>query len=134
MSAVPTPVPIRVDSGALVAELRPALVRYFERRCGNASEAEDLAQETIARALAHAGWTSIDRARGYIFRSGVNLWRDRRRRLRARGTKVDCDDPDAQSIAEDRTPERVVGGEEELSRIAMALAELHPRTRDVFVL
>jgi RNA polymerase sigma factor (sigma-70 family) len=134
MSSAPAPTAEPFDSRVLIAELRPALVSYFERRCGNVSEAEDLAQETIARALAHAGWTSMDRARGYIFRIGVNLWRDRRRRRLVRGVSVDFDDPTTHGITEDRSPERVVGGEEELRCIAIALTELHPRTRDVFVL
>jgi RNA polymerase sigma-70 factor (ECF subfamily) len=63
------------DSIALVAPLRPALVKYFLRKSGNAAEAEDLAQDVLVRALGKARWESAEQAKGYIFRIAVNRWR-----------------------------------------------------------
>lgn len=122
------------DSTAFIADLRPALVAYFQRRCGNAAEAEDLAQDVILRALSHAEWTSAEEARGYIFRIALNRWRDRGRRKLTHGTEIDWDDESALSVREEISPERVLNSQEQLRRIASALQELEARTRDVFVL
>ena len=122
------------DSTAFIADLRPALVAYFLRRCGNAAEAEDLAQDVILRALSHAEWTSAEEARGYIFRIALNRWRDRGRRKLTHGTEIDWDDESALSVREEFSPERVLSSQEQLRRIASALQELEARTRDVFVL
>jgi RNA polymerase sigma factor (sigma-70 family) len=119
---------------AFIADLRPALVAYFQRRCGNAAEAEDLAQDVILRALSHAEWTSVEEARGYIFRIALNRWRDRGRRKVTHGTEIDWDDDSTLAVAEEISPERVLGSQEQLRRIASALQELDARTRDVFVL
>lgn len=121
-------------STAFIADLRPALVAYFQRRCGNAAEAEDLAQDVILRALSHAEWSSPEEARGYIFRIALNRWRDRGRRKVTHGTEIDWDDDSALSAGEEISPERVLTGQEQLRRVAAALQELEPRTRDVFVL
>jgi RNA polymerase sigma factor (sigma-70 family) len=119
---------------AFIADLRPALVAYFQRRCGNAAEAEDLAQDVILRALNHAEWTSVEEARGYIFRIALNRWRDRGRRKVTHGTEIDWDDESTLGVAEEISPERVLSSQEQLRRIASALQALEERTRNVFVL
>jgi len=119
---------------SVVAPFRPALVKYFMRKCGNTAEAEDLAQDVLVRALAHAGWESRDRAKGYIFRIAVNRWHDRIRQGHRHGTVVPWDDAAAYAQVEECSPERVLSSEEELHQIIAALQELNERTRDVFVL
>lgn len=47
MSTDPDP----VDTPGLVADMRPALLKYFRRRTGSAAEAEDLTQDVLLRAL-----------------------------------------------------------------------------------
>ncbi len=124
-----------VDSAALVAQMRPALVRFFRRRCGKLSEAEDLAQEVILRGLSGAHWSSSEQAKGYIFRTAINLWRDRQRRLRVHDdAEVAWEDGITLGVSEDIAPERVLSSEEELHRVQAALLELNERTRDVFML
>jgi len=122
----------------IVAQMRPALVKYFRRKCGGTDEAEDLAQDVLVRALRHATWESLEQAKGYIFRSAVNRWRDRKRMTRTHGTAVGWDG-DANHVLDEEinegiTPERVLIGEQELHCVAMALQELNERTRDVFML
>lgn len=129
-----SPRPTATDSAAFVAELRPALVAFFQRRCGNPAEAEDLAQDVLVRALTHARWRSTEEARGYIFRIAINRWRDRGRRKLAHGTEVEWSDDRIDPIDEDISLERVLSGREELRRIVGALGELHERTRDVLVM
>jgi RNA polymerase sigma-70 factor (ECF subfamily) len=122
------------DGVGYVANLRPALVRYFTRKTGSAVEAEDLAQDVIVRALTHAHWKTQAQAKGYIFRSAVNRWRDRRRRLRTQGVIVDWNEDSAVESGAEKSPERVLIGEEELSRVLQALRTMDPRSRTVLML
>src|SRR3984957_12993511 len=122
------------DSIALVAPLRPALVKYFLRKCGNTAEAEDLAQDVLVRALGKARWESAEQAKGYIFRIAVNRWHDRNRRGLTHGTVIEWDDAATFAQAEETSPERVLGSEQELHAVVAALQELGERTRDVFML
>jgi RNA polymerase sigma factor (sigma-70 family) len=121
-------------SVALVAPLRPALIKYFLRKCGSASEAEDLAQDVLERALQHARWESAEQAKGYIFRIAVNRWHDRNRRGLTRGVVVEWDDTASFAQAEETSPERVLSSEQELHAVVEALSSLSERTRDVFLL
>lgn len=134
MHVGPAPAAHPSASAELVAQLRPVLVKYFERRCGDSAEAEDLAQEVIMRALAQTGWASAEHAKAYVFRIAANLWKDRGRRLAVRGVPVPLDDVPARRAREELSPERVFIAREELRRIAAALGELGERTRAVFML
>jgi RNA polymerase sigma factor (sigma-70 family) len=133
MSANPTSA-VFSDSATLVAPLRPALVKYFLRKCGNAAEAEDLAQDVLVRALKKAQWESVEQAKGYIFRIAVNRWHDRNRRGLTHGVNVEWDDTASFAQAEESSPERVLSSEQELHAVVEALASLSERTRDVFLL
>jgi len=118
----------------LAVEMRPALVKYFRRKTGNPAEAEDLAQDVLVRALSHADWQSADQAKGYIFRTAVNRWRDRHRRLRTRGTNIAWDEQHETALGVENPPERVLMVREELQEIAQVLDGLNVRTRTVLVL
>jgi RNA polymerase sigma-70 factor (ECF subfamily) len=125
----------------IVAQMRPALLKYFERKCGSTQEAEDLTQDVLVRALGRVTWKTPEQAKGYIFRAAVNRWHDRRRRALTHGTTVEWDEAALgaagalESITNEETvPERVLIVEQELFHVATALLELSERTRDVFVL
>jgi RNA polymerase sigma factor (sigma-70 family) len=122
------------DSPLLAAEMRPALVKYFQRKTGNATEAEDLAQDVLVRALKHADWQSSEEARGYIFRAAVNRWHDHVRRRRTHGIQVPLDALAEQDCGVESPPERVLVAREELHQIARVLETLNPRTRTVLML
>jgi RNA polymerase sigma-70 factor (ECF subfamily) len=134
MSPSTAPAPETLDSAALLAQMRPALVRYFQRKCRNSAEAEDLAQDVIVRTLARTGWTSVEHAKGYLFRAAVNRWHDRERRRVTHGTEVQWSDEESFVGVEELSPERVLGVEQELQLVTAALSELGERTRDVFML
>jgi RNA polymerase sigma-70 factor (ECF subfamily) len=121
-------------NASLVAQMRPALVAFFQRRCGNPAEAEDLAQDVVVRALARGKSLSGEQANGYIFRIAVNRWRDRGRRLVSHGANVAWDEKSALAVSDGFSPERVVCGQEELHNVVSALQQLNERTRDVLVL
>jgi RNA polymerase sigma factor (sigma-70 family) len=126
------------DGPGLAARLRPALIRFFKRKTGNAVDAEDLTQDVLVRALAHSHWKTPEEARGYIFRTAVNRLHDRRRRLRTQGVTIEC----SEALLEERFQipgsqnplERVLIAQEELSEIDRALEKLPVRTRMVLVL
>lgn len=126
------------DNALVVAQMRPALVKYFKRKCGASEEAEDLAQDVLVRALGHITWKTPEQAKGYIFRSAVNRWRDRRRRDLTHGTTVEWNESvlgtEDCNTNEEIGPERVLIVEQELQHVAIALLELSERTRDVFML
>lgn len=124
----------------IVAQMRPALLKYFRRKCGAADQAEDLAQDVLVKVLAHATWKTPEQAKGYIFRSAVNRWRDYRRMSLTRGVTLAWDDAATAELTEclakneETGPEHVLIVEQELKRVAAALRQLNERTRDVFLL
>jgi RNA polymerase sigma-70 factor (ECF subfamily) len=120
-------------NASLVAQMRPALVAFFRRRCRNAAEAEDLAQDVVVRALAHSQSLSPARASGYIFQIAVNRWRDRGRRLLSHRTCVPWDEQSALTVSDAFSPERVVSAQQELVLVLGALQELGQRTREVLM-
>lgn len=130
--------PIAVDSGTddseFVADMRPALIAFFQRRTATPPEAEDLAHDVMLRALTHKRWSTTEQARGYIFRIALNRWRDRGRRKLAHGTVVDWNEEFAEGIADEISPERVLIHQQRLDAIVSALRELGVRTRDIFLL
>jgi len=119
---------------SLIAQMRPSLVKYFTRKTGSALEAEDLAQDVLVRALTHAHWKSLDEAKGYIFRTAVNRWRDLCRRRKTQGTTVVWDEQAMEESGTQNPPECVLMIREELAQIARALEEMHVRTRTVLML
>lgn len=81
------------------------LVRACLLLTGEVAEAEDLAQEALARVLER--WPEVSRMdspAGYLYRTAMNLNRKRLRRLAvaARRMALDREDRDDMAIAEDR--------------------------------
>jgi RNA polymerase sigma-70 factor (ECF subfamily) len=78
-----------IDRDAFATLVGPhldGLYAYAARLAGRASEAEDLLQETLLRALrARASLRSADRIRPWLFTIATNAWRDRQR---SRGREV----------------------------------------------
>jgi len=122
------------DNPGLVAQMRPALVRFFKRKTGSAVEAEDLAQDVLVRVLAHTNWKTPSEAKGYIFRTAINRWHDRHRRSGANGNSVAWNEEAIGELGTQNPPERVVMVMEELGQIARALEEMNVRTRTVLML
>ncbi len=125
---------VPLDNPSLAAQMRPALVKYFQRKTGNTAEAEDLAQDVLVKALGHANWVSSEEAKGYIFRAAVNRWRDHLRRRRSHGTPVALDAATESEWGVQSPPERVLVAREELHRVAQVLDSLSERTRTVLML
>ncbi len=75
-----------------MVELLPRLRRFAYALTGNMDKADDLVQETCARALASADqWQAGTRLDSWMYRIAQNLWFDRMRATKVRGEVVDVD-------------------------------------------
>jgi RNA polymerase sigma-70 factor (ECF subfamily) len=133
MKPAPLPPEPTPDGPSFAARLRPALIRFFKRKTGNAVEAEDLTQDVLVSALKHADWQTPEQAKGYIFRAAINRLHDRRRRIRTQPPTTAWQE-EFQASGSENSLERVLIVQEELAEIDRALDDLNPRTRTVLVL
>lgn len=118
---------------ALSRRLRPALMRYFQRRTASVSDAEELVQELFLRLLRRADLFELQNLDGYVFEAAANLARDRVRRHQARGGRhVHIDDIEA--ATDEPSPEQVVDGRKRMSLMLTALDGLPPRARTIVIL
>jgi len=98
---------------------RPRLYRTALSWCRDRSLAEDLAQETLVKALSKVGQLrSIDAIDGWLFRIMANLWRDHVRRDHPTDPVEDVDVP------YQVTPEQLSSQNQEIERVQRALAAL----------
>lgn len=118
---------------ALSRRLRPALMRYFQRRTQSVSDAEELVQELFLRLLRRADLFALQNLDGYVFEAAANLARDRVRRQQARGGRhIDIDD--IEPVTDQPSPEQVVDARKRLDLMLVALDGLPPRARTIVIL
>jgi RNA polymerase sigma-70 factor (ECF subfamily) len=124
---------------ALVEEHSPMVFRLAFRMTGNASDAEDVVQETFLKAHRSLGGFD-ERARfgTWVYRIAVNAAIDLIRR-RGRGTVVrpagEDDPPVVETLAsKDPQPDRVAMSGQIQRDVAAALTQLSERERAAFVL
>ena len=117
----------------LSAAYHQPLVRYFRRRVGTLEEAEDLTQEVFLRLVRRPDAEQIDNPEAFLFRTAVNLLRDRSRRGKTFSSHM-AEISDHQDRFEALSPERVLEGRQSLNSALRVLEELDERTRDVFIL
>ncbi len=128
------------DLEAKIESLRTPLMRFFLRRVRDRVEAEDLTQEVFARLLGTAKRDRVEDPQAFVFQIALNLLTDRSRRTQRRGkAQLALVDPHRVSeltmeFVEDRTPERVLEGRDDVERVVKALGELSERTRDIYLL
>jgi RNA polymerase sigma-70 factor (ECF subfamily) len=117
-----------------ILPLEAILMHYLRQNWRNASDIPDLRQEVYARVLQGAREHIPDNPKRFLLTSARNLLIN----LVRRGQVVPMDtfaDFDAFDIADEAPePDRVVIEKEELRRIALALAQLPPRTREAIEL
>ena len=123
---------------AIVAAHHGEIYRYLRRTTGQASEADDLSQETFLRAFrAYRALPQDANVRAWLFAIATNLYRNRfragkrqRRALeavRAEGSHVDGRGPEAEMLfRETRTRiEAIVAGLPLKQRLAFTLRKVH---------
>jgi RNA polymerase sigma-70 factor (ECF subfamily) len=118
----------------LFTKYRASLHRYLARLV-RMEDAAELVQETYLRLLRHGGTVQLEAmARSFLFHTATNLARDhRRRRLSHRSDQhVELD---VQEVAQEHLgPDEHLAGEQTLSMIERAIADLPSDTRTVFLL
>ena len=120
---------------------RRALVAFFRRRCRDACEAEDMAQEVFVRILGRDRTSPVENFDSYIFQTAANLLKDEARRAAVRNVKFHIVYPSADSadaadplMVDSLDPHRILESRQSLSHSLDALSELQERTRDIFIL
>ena len=115
----------------IVAHL-PRLRRFAYALTGDADSADDLVQETCARALSRLDqWRPGTRLDSWMFRIAQNIWIDRVRSRKIRGVVVDLDSvrdmagDDGRQIVENRLA---------LNKLAEGVARLPPDQRVLIAL
>lgn len=117
------------DVGALFEQHYQGLVRMLYRRTGDADRAEELAQETFARAVA----APPDNPRPWLFAVALNLVREDYRRTVRQGRRLTLlkgELTDAAAPAPDHEFDR----REAIDAVQSALALLGPRDREALLL
>jgi RNA polymerase sigma factor (sigma-70 family) len=118
---------LRAQFGELVEPHRSALWRYCLRLTGNVWDAEDLLQETLAKAFARITlfWQALE-PRAYLFRIASNTWIDTVRRARLAAEELD----EAERLADPRAADPG----ETWSAMETLVGILPPRQRVVLLL
>lgn len=116
------------DLAQLFEQYYASLVRMLYRRTGDRDRAEDLAQETFARAVA----APPDNPRPWLFAVALNLVREDGRRATTRGRRLELlrAEHDQSAAAPDAEFER----REAAARVHAALAMLNERDREALLL
>lgn len=123
------------DSGVDVLYVRhwDELCRYLRKRFGiGPPDPEDVAQETFIRFAALENRQRIDNPRAYLYRTAHNVLIDERRRLKLHGTVGGA--VGSLQESDDRTPERVLVGQERLDVLSIALRAMPAARRRSFLL
>ena len=115
------------DLARLFEEYYPSLVRMLYRRTGDRDRAEDLAQETFARAVS----APPDNPRPWLFAVALNLVREDGRKAVTRGRRLELlrNEQDRPAAGPDADYER----NEDVARVKAALARLNESLRSVSV-
>ena len=112
---------------------RQPLTAYFQRRVGSRNEAEDLTQEVFLRLVRRLDVETLDNPEAFVFRTAVNLLRDRFRRGQTQRNHL-AEVSQQQPGIEELSPERIFDSRQHLAMVMEAMEELDERSRDVFIL
>lgn len=113
-------------------ELRPRLLRLARAWCHDAALAEDLVQDSLARALSAAGQLRDEQAmESWLFSILNNVWRDH---LRARREHLDVDDLDELILSDAPGPDEDYASRQTVARVRRAVAALPLGQRQVLTL
>ena len=115
------------DVGALFEQYYEPLVRMLYRRTGDRDRAEDLAQETFARAVEAPPYNP----RPWLFAVALNLVREEGRRSVRRGRHLELS---GGSHRWTPAPDEEYVREEDRARVQRALAGLSDRDREALLL
>jgi RNA polymerase sigma-70 factor (ECF subfamily) len=122
-----------IELERLAARYYESLIRFFRRRSRSVDDAADLAQDTFAR-LSAADLRDIRQPASFLFTTALNLLRDRARSAQVRNEAFSVPAEETQLVCPAPRVERVLDGEQRIRVLEVALRELSPKCRAVFVL
>lgn len=120
-----------------VRERRQPLLRFLSRMNVQEHDAQDIAQESLARLLRYSASEPAEAWQALLYRIAINLLRDRARRARMEqriGASPGESSADADVVSPEPSPERHASGRETLERMQAAIARLPARCREVYLL
>lgn len=118
------------DLGADIVAHVAALRRYARALVGNATDADDLVQECLARVLAQMrAWREVRDLRAYLFTTLHNVFIDTGRRRRNAGAEVPIEDADGRMVVPATQTIRL-----EVRDMLNALGQLPREQREVVLL
>lgn len=119
---------METDVGRLFEMYHESLVRMLHRRTGDRDRAEDLAQETFARAVAAPPLNP----RPWLFAVALNLVREDGRRAVRQGRRLQLLKAESEQSAP--SPEEELDLNDRKAAVRAALAELNDRDREALLL
>src|SRR5579864_9358241 len=110
----------------LFREHNEALIRFLRGRVGSQNEAREVAQEAYVRLLSLDQPGAVSYLRAFLFKTAANIAIDRRRRHQ-NFDKVTGGGQLFMEFAENRTPERLVAGEQTLRHLGHLIESMPPK-------
>jgi len=107
------------------------LMRFLARAWPNRDDLTDLRQEAYTRVCEAALHSQPQSPKAFLFSIARHIMSDRRRRERVVSIQAAGDIDFSNDLIEERTPDRVVGAHQELTRLAQAFDRLPSRCREV---
>jgi RNA polymerase sigma factor (sigma-70 family) len=117
----------------LFREHNEALIRFLRARVGSRNEALEVAQEAYVRLLSLDEPGAVSYLRAFLFKTAANIAIDRRRRYQSYDHKVTGGQLFTE-FAENRTPERLLAGEQTLRRLEGLIESMPPKCQASFVM
>jgi len=107
---------------------------YLVKRTSVRHEADDVLQEVYLRLARMPPRTSILNLKSFVFKTAMNLLRDRSRRVYTRmmGAALTTDDIDVPDVCAD--PQRILESRQTLSSVVRTVSALKPNTQRAFLL
>ncbi len=118
----------------LVRSNEAELGAYLRRRLPSVSDAADASQEVFLRMCRVHRPARIENPRAFLFRTAHNIVQDYYRKRRIKETSLETVSGEWEMRSSDPTPERVLYGKEWWSAYCVAINELTPRCRRVFIM
>jgi RNA polymerase sigma-70 factor (ECF subfamily) len=119
--------------------MRGMLLRFLTARLGNSASAEDVYQELFIRLRQTKLPDDVSNVRGFLFRTAYNLANEHARTNRRRGARdASWVDANTHSVGPERVfdqpgADEALAAKQRMKVVAMALDELSPKCREVFI-
>lgn len=123
-----------MDFDDLFERLYPSLHRYCFRLTGDEDEADDVAQEAFVRMVRHDVTGEIPGVRSWLFRTALNLVRDRSRVRSNRERLLEANPAHSAAPDDPETPDRASERAENVRRVRRVLATLDERDRALLLM